>query len=206
MSSMYQGENPLRCSSLIAMLEMCTESVNCTFEQSQRSRPLALGPGPRKSGFVVEVNGACSTAGLHLAQSEPFLADWGESYASSTSTEESEAVAPFQEIDYALTSHALSPSKPWESSDAFVLSTAQNNMTGWHPQKPLLNPRSFTNADTLGPQLILRPVKAFFPKGMRWGQFSLISKYMMNSIRRYPQMMLSNSSTPPFIHQVCLGN
>jgi hypothetical protein len=177
------------------------KQIACSLEQLSGDQVSRETPAP--SNMVIQVNGKCGNSNAHLAQLEPFLQDWSETYESSNSTDSPDEAMTLMDANPNFTAGVPSSWKPWAQCGPFVNGTVQNNVTSWLPQSPLFNPWSFAHPDTLGSQLALQPIKAFIPKGIRC---SLISKYMMNTIRRYPAMMLGGSSAPPFIHGVCLVN
>lgn len=80
----------------------------------------------------------------------------------------------------------------------------KEGMDRWLPRDVISDQWNNTNPYTLGPQLSLRSVKAFTPRGTTWGPLSLLGKYMSQTIRRYPYMMLSDKNSTPFIHRECL--
>jgi len=48
------------------------------------------------------------------------------------------------------------------------------------------------------------PSKAFWPKGVQWSRLSLLRKCVASTLKAFPNMMLSQSSIPPFIHHTSM--
>ncbi|KAK4502241.1 hypothetical protein PRZ48_005666 [Zasmidium cellare] len=91
-------------------------------------------------------------------------------------------------------------------TQAFPVASARDSVDRWLPYDPVPDQWDKMNLYALGPQLSLNPIKAFTPRGPSWGRFSLLGKYMTQTIRSYPYMMHSDETYAPFIHRECMIN
>jgi hypothetical protein len=93
------------------------------------------------------------------------------------------------------------PSKPRELSTLFHFSTAQANWQGhnadvWSWNSEIMSP--------FKQQIVPQAPRGFWPKGVRWHQFSLVRKYVLSTLKTFPSLILSDRTMTPFIHPTCM--
>jgi hypothetical protein len=130
-----------------------------------------------------------------FAQTEPLLPDWSEISGSSVSAEEAEVSTPLS------ATKALVTSKQLESSNPFMFLTAPPDWLGHSSNIGLWN-AGFMNP--FEQQIIPRAAKAFWPKGIKWRQLSLVRKFVLSTLKTFPSIMLLDGALPPFIHPMCM--
>jgi hypothetical protein len=117
-------------------------------------------------------------------QTEPVITHWGELN-----------ITNYLRLP---TTSTLIPSKQMESSYLFSLPTEQPNWIG-------LSSGGFNVMTTMNEQPFDRGTRAFWSKGVKWRQLSLVRKWVLNNLRPYPSMMLSMHNKPPFVHHLSIA-
>jgi hypothetical protein len=113
-----------------------------------------------------------------LAETEPLLYDWVQLSGSNVLAEEAEVVTPLS-----MTS-ALITSKQWKSSNMFILPTAQPNWLGHSPDIGW----NAEVMDLFEQQIFPQAAKAFWPKGVKWRQLSLVRKHVLSFDSQPPRL------------------
>ncbi|KAF2669837.1 hypothetical protein BT63DRAFT_423815 [Microthyrium microscopicum] len=128
-------------------------------------------------------------------QSGSLLLDWAELSGSGILTEDIVLPTPFSPTS------ALAASKPWDLSTSFVLPSTSSN---WLDDNSGFGTWNLEITKPFNQQLVPRAVKAFWPKGIKWRQLSLVRKYVLSSLKSYSNILLSDYKMPPFIHPICM--
>jgi hypothetical protein len=140
-----------------------------------------------------------------LSHRETPLPDWLRLSGSSVAGEEVDAIISSPGIIPSSTTTALITLNDLDISNIFALPTTQWNAQGWLDQSPLMSSWSFPTTDPLGQQLVPKGPKAFWPRGLKWRQLSLVRKSVLSTLRKFPKMMLSDSDMPPFISHMWMA-
>ena len=153
---------------------------------------------------MVTVDGKCSSWDIQTT-SEPLLADWSQSYASSASSDDMEILINSQKLPSTSSATSLVPLNPWVQGPSIAVSTHFTNTSTWSIPNSFATPWSNVHPYAVGPQLKLGFDRAFAPKRPRSKEMSLISKYIGSTLRKYPAMML-DATPPPFIYHQCMAS
>jgi hypothetical protein len=181
------------------------KGIECKLERSQQEDTSVLKRFEPSS--TIEADELCTSDTLSCSQSKPVLMDRNDASISHTPLDEPRHTASSQVDQIIMEQTSRSPrSAIWKSPATFPMSSAKDGADRWLPRNLISDQWNRMKLYTIGPQLSLHPVKAFTPRGATWGPFSLLRKYMTQTIRRYPYMMLSDKNSSPFIHHKYLMN
>lgn len=156
-------------------------------------------------GLVLKVNGVRGASSTLLAQCEPLLSNWGTSQSTSTSPEDLDIMTA-SDLGLTMVNARATPVSSYEQFEVNVdlYNLAPENSWRTHPVNS--NLWSMMDPNSMGTQLMPRAAKAFLPKRSKWDQFSMMTKFLLSTIRQYPGMMLNGTAPPPFVHHLCFAS